>query len=83
MKLRATTAQGKASDAEEEQKPARRLRDADRIVRRRERRRVELWSRAIRLGFADSEPPSSNRTCGFPAYGFPCETVVIGSISFS
>ena len=42
-----------------------------------------LWSRAFRLGFADSEAPSSNRTCGFPAYGFPCETVVIGSISFS
>ena len=45
--------------------------------------KILLWSRAFRLGFADSEAPSSNRTCGFPAYGFPCETVVIGSISFS
>lgn len=40
-----------------------------------------LWSRAFRLGFSDAGAPSSNRACGFPAHGFPCETGVIG-ISF-
>ena len=40
-----------------------------------------LWSRAFRLGSSDVEAPSSNRACGFPAHGFPCETGVIG-ISF-
>ena len=36
------------------------------------------WSRAFRLGFAGADAPSSNRACGFPAHGFPCETGVIG-----
>ena len=40
-----------------------------------------LWSRAFRLGSSDADAPSSNRACGFPAHGFPCETGVIG-ISF-
>ena len=40
-----------------------------------------LWSRAFRLGVSGAEAPSSNRACGFPAHGFPCETGVIG-ISF-
>ena len=38
------------------------------------------WSRALRLGAACAEAPSSNRTCGFPAYGFPCETGIIGLV---
>ena len=33
------------------------------------------WSRAGRP-FPGTPAPSSNRTCGFPAYGFPCETVI-------
>ena len=33
------------------------------------------WSRAERP-FPGTPAPSSNRTCGFPAYGFPCETVI-------
>ena len=33
--------------------------------------------------FADAEAPSSNRTCRFPAYGFPCETGVIGLVPLS
>ena len=33
------------------------------------------WSRAGRPSSGTSAP-SSNRTCGFPAYGFPCETVI-------
>ena len=40
-----------------------------------------MWSRAFRLGVSGAEAPSSNRACGFPAHGFPCETGVIG-ISF-
>ena len=36
------------------------------------------WSRAFRLGSSGAEAPSSNRACGFPAHGFPCETGVIG-----
>ena len=43
---------------------------------------IPLWSRAFRLGVSGAEAPSSNRACGFPAHGFPCETGVIG-ISFS
>ena len=42
---------------------------------------IPLWSRAFRLGVSGAEAPSSNRACGFPAHGFPCETGVIG-ISF-
>ena len=42
---------------------------------------LSLWSRAFRLSSSDAEAPSSNRACGFPAHGFPCETGVIG-ISF-
>ena len=42
---------------------------------------IPLWSRAFRLGVSGVEAPSSNRACGFPAHGFPCETGVIG-ISF-
>ena len=34
-----------------------------------------LWSRARRPSSGTSAP-SSNRTCRFPAYGFPCETVI-------
>ena len=33
--------------------------------------------------FADAEAPSSNRTCRFPAYGFPCETGIIGLVPLS
>ena len=33
------------------------------------------WSRAGRP-LPGTPAPSSNRTCGFPAYGFPCETVI-------
>ena len=36
--------------------------------------------RAFRLGGSDADAPSSNRTCGFPAYGFPCETGIIGFV---
>ena len=51
----------------------------------------DMWSRAERPSSGTSAPllvhrfatrlrlggyPSSNRTCGFPAYGFPCETVI-------
>ena len=45
-------------------------------------KKSHLWSRAFRLGSSGAEAPSSNRACGFPAHGFPCETGVIG-ISFS
>ena len=40
------------------------------------------WSRAFRLGVFDADAPSSNRACGFPAHGFPCETDFIGNTSF-
>ena len=43
---------------------------------------LNVWSRAFRLGDSDADAPSSNRACGFPAHGFPCETDVIGNTSF-
>ena len=41
---------------------------------------LNWWSRARRPSSGTSAP-SSNRTCRFPAYGFPCETVIADTSS--